>query len=93
MPEWPITCPGHTAYSVTSYALGKWICASTVEASEPVFRHISRVCGTASSVRIEVFRTASSVCKVVNKVDWYSTYLYVYVYILDAYSARKDVNT
>ena len=59
---------GHTAYSDV-ICFSKRICASTVEASEPVFRHISRVCGRASSVRIEVFRTASSVCKVVNKVS------------------------
>ena len=44
------------------------VCASTVEASEPVFRHISRVCGMASSVRIDVFRTASSLCNLVNEV-------------------------
>ena len=64
----PYHSPLHTAYCDV-ICFGKRICASTVEACEPVFRHISRVCGRASSVRIEVFRTASSLCNLVNKVD------------------------
>ena len=62
-----ITCPRNSAHCDV-ICFSKRICASTVEACEWLFRHISSVCGTASSVRIEVFRTASSLCKDVNKV-------------------------
>ena len=60
--------------STALYASVHHVCASTVEASEPVFRHISRVFGTASSVRIEVFRTASSLCNLVNEVLLHRAY-------------------